>query len=154
MKRHTTWLPVALALTTLFVLASDPPDSKQNPVTGEIDMRVDLAISRHDGSGLAVDDPLTAPTPIEQPQEENTGRTYQFGYTIGGEEFAPPDDPDWDGYISNVDERIRFPGAEIYRTRLVIRMPEVETEARDALAEDEVTQYTVAVPQDELTMSN
>ena len=124
-----------------------------DPVEGIIDMQVDLAVSRHDGSGLAVDDPLTAPPPIEQPQEENTGRTYTVGYTIGGEEFSPPDDDTWDGYVSNVDERIRFPGAEIYRTRFVLRMPEVETEARDALTEDEVTPYEVAVPQDELTMS-
>lgn len=123
-----------------------------NPVNGIIDMQVDLAVSRHDGSGLAVDDPLTAPDPIEQPQETNTGRTYTVGYHIGGEEFADPDDPNWDGYVSNVAEILRFAGAPVYRTRFVLRMPEVETEARDELTEDEVTPYEVAIPQDELSM--
>lgn len=126
-----------------------------DPTTGELSMELGLAISRHGGSGLAVDDPLTAaPQPVA-PAEDATPRTYTLGYRIGSTAFSPAEDPDWDGYVANVASNGALYDANgpVYRERFTVTMPEIEAAARDATAVQQAQTYQVAVPQDELTMS-
>ncbi len=127
-----------------------------NPVTGDLGMAIELAVSRHNGTGLGAEDPLTPPDAPEQPQETNTGRIYKIGYHVGQEEFSPPDDPDWDGWITNVQTNgdSYFPSGETYDVRFVVAYPEVETEARNELTAGDITTYNIIVPQDELEISN
>ncbi len=127
-----------------------------NPVTGDLGMAIEIAVSRHGGTGLGAEDPLTPPPAPEQPQETNTGRIYTIGYHVGQEEFSPPDDPDWDGWITNVQSNgdSYFPTGESYDVRFVVAYPEVEVEARDELTADDITTYNIIVPEDELELSN
>lgn len=121
--------------------------------TGEPLLSLELALSRHGGSGLASDDPLTAPAQPAQPSETPTARTYQLGVRAGGTEFAPADDDTWDGYICNAYLAALTHPEKAYRERFVLNMPEIEDAARNATEVAQVASYEVAVPQDELTMS-
>lgn len=121
---------------------------------GLLDMALEIALSRHDGSGTAADDQLD-PAPQPAPQTEtSTGRLYVIPYRLGGVEFAPEDNAEWDGYMTNPQESLRFPGAPVYRQRFVVRMPEIETTARDASGLEQPAAYDMTIPNDELTMSN
>jgi hypothetical protein len=120
--------------------------------TGALTMRVELAISRHGGSGLAVDEALDpAPEPT-QPTETDTGRTYTVSTRSGGVIGAAADNDEWDGWITNAYGGARTDPSNVYRERFVLRMPEIEAEAREAIAVQQVVEYEAAVPQDELTM--
>lgn len=121
--------------------------------SGRLDQEFDLALSRHEGSGLAVDDTLEAADAPEQPQEETSARHYYMQYRIGGTVNCPTDNEDWDGYMTNVQESERYPGAAVYRERLVVAMPEIEAAARDATRVTAAQSFEVAIPQDTLSMS-
>jgi hypothetical protein len=125
-------------------------------VTGEPRQVLELALSRHGGAGLAVDDTLEAPTAPSAPAETPTARTVYLPYRLGATEFSAADDPDWDGYMTNVaaGSPIYDAAGEIYRDRFVVRMPEIEEAARDAVSAQAPQTYELIVPQDELTVSN
>ena len=122
--------------------------------SGDTEMTVELALSRHEGSGLAVDDPIDPADPPEQPDETPSARSYYLSYHIGGTSAAPPDNDEWDGHMSNVAAALQDPGAELYSERFVVRMPEIEAGARNASTLAQTASYALAVPQDELTLSN
>jgi hypothetical protein len=124
-----------------------------NADTGDMEQQIELAVSRHGGSGLAVDDPLTAAPEPTQPAEETTDRVYYIPTRLGGYSFSPPDDPDWDGYMANILESLRAPAAEIYQQRFVVKMPEIESAARSAAIALQAQEYEVIVPQDPFTLS-
>jgi hypothetical protein len=123
-----------------------------DPARGVLDQSIEIALSRHGGSGLAVTDPPAAPTQPAAPAETPTPRHYYMQYRIGGTTNAIPDNDDWDGYMTNVAQVLRDPAAPVYQTRFVVRMPEIEESARDAVAVQAVQTFGVAVPQDPLTM--
>jgi len=120
--------------------------------TGRLTMRVELAISRHGGSGLAVDDTLDPAAEPTQPTETDTGRVYNVQTRSGGVTGAAPDDDDWDGWITNAYGAARTDPSNIYRERFVLRMPEIEEEARQSIAVQQTAEYEAEVPEDELTM--
>jgi len=124
-----------------------------NTANGELNMQLDLAISRHGGSGIATDDPITAPTQPAQPAETPTSRTYSVGVHIGGVTGASADDPTWDGYICNAYGAAQTDPTNLYRERFVLNMPAIEETARNATEVQQAVSYEVEVPQDELTMS-
>ena len=121
---------------------------------GNPQMTVELAISRHGGSGVAVNDPIVAPPTPTQPDETPTPRVYFLQQRSGGVLNAPPDDEDWDGWITNAFGAARTDPNNLYRERFVVRMPEIEETARQATTISQSTSYGVAVPQDSLTLSN
>jgi len=124
-----------------------------NLATGAQDMRLKIALSRHGGSGIASDTPITAPSQPAQPPETPTPRTYAIGVTSGGKTGDPADNPDWDGYICNAYGGAQTDSTNLYRERFVLKMPEIEGTARNATEVQQATSYEVAVPEDELTMS-
>lgn len=128
-------------------------DETLDPSSGALRQSIELAVSRHNGSGLAVADDLDAADAPDQPAEESTGRSYNLWYRLGGITNCPPDDEDWDGYMCNVTEALRAVGAPVYRPRFVLRMPEIEEAARDALSIAQPVSYEIEVPNDPLTMS-
>lgn len=121
--------------------------------TGALDLTVEIALSRHDGSGLASDTPVTAAAAPALPAETASSRHVVLGYHMGGTAESIADNPDWDGYVTNVNELVQAPGAHVYRRRFVVAMPEIEPAARDALSVPKTAGYTVAVPEDLLTLS-
>jgi len=121
--------------------------------TGAQEQTLEIAISRHGGSGIATDDPITAPTQPEQPDETPTSRTYALGVHIGGVIGAGADDPDWDGYVCNAYADAQTDPTNLYRERFVVRMPEIEETARNATEVQATQSYEVEVPEDELTLS-
>ena len=121
--------------------------------SGRLDQELEIALSRHGGSGLAVDDPLDAADAPEQTQEETSARHYYMQYRIGGTVNCPADNEDWDGYMTNVQASLRYPGAAVYRERLVVAMPEIEAAARDATRVPAAQSFEVEIPEDTLTMS-
>jgi hypothetical protein len=127
-------------------------DETIDPAGGVLEQTVEIALSRHGGSGLAVTDAPAAPDEPAAPAETPTPRHYYMQYRIGGTTNAPADDEDWDGYITNVAPVLRDEAAPVYQTRFVVRMPEIEESARDAVAVQAVQTFGVAVPQDPLTM--
>lgn len=124
-----------------------------DPEAGVLDMRIELALSRHNGSGLASDTPLVAADEPAQPTEESSSRQYNLFYRLGGTAFSAPEQEDWDGYMTNVALALRDPGAPVYRERFVVRMPEIEAAARDALSVAQPASYEITVPEDPLSMS-
>lgn len=121
--------------------------------TGAPEMRIDLALSRHGGSGLAVDDPVAPPTKPDQTQEAVTSRSLFLGVRAGGTINAPTPQDDWDGYICNAYAAGITDSTRMYEESFTVRMPEIEESARDAVIEQAATDIEVAVPEDELTMS-
>ena len=121
--------------------------------TGKPEMVVELAISRHGGSGVASSDTLDPLPEPDQPQETVTSRTYYMASRAGGVLLADPDDETWDGWISNAYGGAQTDPTNLYRERFVIAMPEIEQTARDAAVVLASQEYEVEVPQDELTMS-
>ena len=124
-----------------------------NPSAGQLSMSLEVALSLHNGSGLAVDDPLDVAEEPAQPTEEKTPRSYDIFYRLGGTTNCVPDDEGWDGYMCNVTEALRDPAAPVYRPRFVVRMPEIEEAARDAVSVAQSAQYEITIPEDPLTMS-
>lgn len=122
--------------------------------TGEPSMSIEVALSRHGGSGLASDDPLDAPAAPAAAEETPTARTLYLPYHLGGEEFSAVEDEDWDGYMCNVSEILRFAGAPVYEPRFVVKMPEIEETARDTSTTQQPVTFELEVPEDELTVSN
>ena len=120
---------------------------------GDIVMAVEIALSRHGGTGLASDDPIEAAEQPDQPTEEPTPRVYYVPYRMGGLVNAPQDDDEWDGYMTNVQESLRDPSGGVYQQRLVLKMPAIEESARDAQAIPQTASFEVEIPEDELTMS-
>lgn len=120
--------------------------------TGEITMRVDLALSRHGGTGLASNDPQD-PAPEPPPStEQATARVYIIPWRMGGLAVSPVEDPTWDGYFTNPDPNVQT-GPNLYEQKLVVEMPEIEEAARNATAVQAEQFYELIVPEDELTMS-
>jgi hypothetical protein len=123
-----------------------------DPTTGTLDQTLEVAISRHGGSGLAA----TTPTaPVEQPEfpaEEPTPRSYTVQYRIGGTTNAQEDDPEWDGFVTNVQPFRRVPGEPLYETRFVLKMPEIESTAREAIDVPAAESFELEVPEDPLTI--
>lgn len=124
-----------------------------NLKTGYPRMLIDLAISRHGGSGIGVNDPLTPAAQPSGPAETPTSRVYYIPYRLGGTINAPQDNADWDGYMTNVIEAQRDPSGGVYEERFVVRMPEIEETARTAVDVQQPATYEVAVPEDQLTLS-
>ena len=124
-----------------------------DPTTGRLDMRLELALSRHDGAGLAVNDPVQAPTPPPQEPETPTDRDYVIGFNIGGLVGSPVDSDDLEGQCTNVNPNVQT-GPNLLRERFAIAMPEIEAAARDAVVASQVVEVELAVPDDPLTMSN
>lgn len=126
-----------------------------NQRTGRPSMTVTLAVSRHDGAGMAADDPLNVAAPPPQTNENPTARTYVIGYRLGGTINAPIDNADWDGWISNAygDARTETDATKLYRERFVLRMPEIEQAAREATDLQAVETFDCVVPEDELTLT-
>ena len=124
-----------------------------NLLTGQPEMTVVLAISRHGGSGSASSDPLDPLPEPTQPQEQTTSRNYFMQSRAGGVTGAPSDDETWDGWISNAYGAAQTDPDNLYRERFVVAMPEIEKTARDASVVLQSLEYEVEVPQDELTMS-
>jgi hypothetical protein len=121
-------------------------------INGGLSMEVELAISRHGGSGSAIPTTREAADQPDQPEETITARTYGMYVHIGGVTNAPADDDEWDGWITNTSGSARIEGEELYRTRLVVRMPEIEAAARDAQSLAQAAEYEVEIPEDELTL--
>ncbi|MCU0936800.1 MAG: hypothetical protein MUF66_12245 [Gammaproteobacteria bacterium] len=120
---------------------------------GEATTTVRLAVSRG-GAGHG-DAALTAPSPPSAPAPAaptggggfNTdGDTY-----LGGIVGAPAYDEDWAGFTGNY--AIPEPGAELYPRRLTIDFPEVDTTLRDEHQGSVSADYSIAIPDDELTLS-
>lgn len=126
-----------------------------DPYTGRQDMELGVALSRHGGSGLAVDDPLDPVATPDAPAEEASSRLYTLGYHLGSTTTSPADSDAWDGYVINVGTNgVLYDAAgEVYSERFVLAMPEIEDAARDAAAVQQAQTYEVVVPEDELTMS-
>ena len=55
--------------------------------------------------------------------------------------------------MTNVQASLRYPGAAVYRERLVVAMPEIEAAARDATRVPAAQSFEVEIPEDTLTMS-
>lgn len=125
-----------------------------DPIAGAVELDLELAISRHGGSGLAVDDPVTAPATPDQEQETNTGRVYVMQTHAGGVTGAPPDSDALEGWITNAYGPARTDPSNLYRERFFIRMPEIEGAARQKTEVAQAADYILAVPEDELTLSN
>lgn len=124
-----------------------------NTATGNPSMTIELAISRHGGFGSAIGDPLDPAPEPEQVQEEVTARSYYIGARAGGTINAPPDNTEWDGWITNAYADALTDPTTLYNERFVLRMPEIEEQARNATEAQQPTTYNVVVPQDELTLS-
>ena len=125
-----------------------------NPTTARMDMTITLAISRHGGSGVAVDSPVqTAPQPATPPETAGS-RYHAVGLRLGAKAGAIPDADDLEGYMVNVaiNGDDYDPSAETYGHRLSITLPEIEDAARQAVNAPQSTTYTVAVPEDTLIM--
>ncbi|MEE4188383.1 MAG: LamG domain-containing protein [Roseobacter sp.] len=120
--------------------------------SGDTQMEVEIAVSRHGGSGLATTTPI-APSPApQQPNEFPTSRFYYVGHRSGGVTGALPDNEDWDGWITNAYGGARTDPGNLYRERFVLKMPEIEKTARQTVTAGQATNYVFAVPQDELTL--
>jgi hypothetical protein len=124
-----------------------------NLETGALDQAIELAISRHGGSGIASDDPIVAPSPPAQAAETPTPRTYAVGVEIGGVIGAPADSDALEGYVCNAYGPARTDPTNLYRERFVLNMPEIEAAARNATEATQASALEVAVPQDELTIT-
>jgi hypothetical protein len=121
--------------------------------SGEATTTVRIAVSRGGtGNGAAA---LAAPTPPAAPSPAapsggagfNTdGDTY-----LGGIVGAPAYDEDWAGFTGNY--AIPEPGSEVYPRRLTIDFPEVVTALRDEHQASVSADYSIAIPDDELTLS-
>lgn len=122
--------------------------------SGDLVMVLELALSRHGGSGSAADDTLTAPSAPAQADEVTSSRHYFAPIRVGGIPGAVTDSDELDGWLTNAQESERTPGAALYRERLVLRLPAIEEGARNATEVAASVSYSVAVPQDELTLSN
>lgn len=120
--------------------------------TGEIMMRVNLALSRHGGTGLASNDPQDPAPEPPPPTEQATARVYILPWRMGGLVGSPVEDPTWDGYFTNPDPNVQT-GPNLYEQKLIIEMPEIEEAARNATAVQAEQFYELIVPEDELTMS-
>lgn len=112
-----------------------------------------VALSRHGGSGSGTDTPVEAAAKPEQAEEEPTARSYYLQHRSGGTTGAIPDDPDWDGWITNAFGAAQTDPTTRYRERFSIRMPEIEQVARASTSAQQAVEFTVAVPQDTFTMS-
>jgi hypothetical protein len=115
-------------------------------------MSLEIALSRHGGSGLGADDPLDPAPEPSQPAEENTGRVYYVQHHSGGIIGVAPDSDDLDGWITNAYGAARTDPDNLYRERFRLRMPEIEATARQAVAVQQAVEIDSAVPEDPLTM--
>ena len=119
-------------------------------VAGWPALEVTLAISRHSGAGLAVDDPIAAaplPTPTVEALQPG-GVT--LGYYIGGDPDSPAQVDDWQGFITN--RQVPTDLNTLYDPGLVFEYPAIEAAARDAVGEVSTLDVDVDIPLDELTM--
>ncbi len=126
-----------------------------DPINGALTQTIEIAISRHNGTGLPAGDPLDpAPAP-DQPQETVGSRQYYMQHRIGGTLSSVPESDDLDGWMTNVSPGSPDydPTAPAYRERFVVRMPEIEAEARDASDVQAPQTYEIQVPEDELILS-
>jgi hypothetical protein len=123
-----------------------------DPASGTLEQTIEVALSRHGGSGLAATTPTAPADQPELPAETPTSRQYYLQYRIGGTAGVPADNDAWDGFITNVQPFRRVIGANLYQTRFVLRMPEIEEAARDAIEVPAAASFEIEVPQDPLTI--
>ncbi len=123
-----------------------------SPVAGALEMVVELGLSRHNGSGGVTPTPQDPPAKPDQPQEDVSDRTYYIPYRIGGLPGALPEQDDWDGYFTNVQESLAFPGAATYDQKFVVRMPAISEESRNAQVSLAEQVYEIDVPEDILIL--
>lgn len=116
-------------------------------------MTVNVAISRHGGSGTGSNDALDAPSQPPQPQEDGHEPYYYLFVRNGGTISSAPESDDWDGWITNAYGPAQTHPNNLYTERFSIRMPEIEASARTAVEAQKEQEYQIEVPQDSLTMS-
>lgn len=112
---------------------------------------VTLAVSRHGGSGLAVDDPIAAQAEPDAPAEDVPVKQISLGYHIGGDVNSPAQQDDWVGFITN--RQVPPNPTKLYDEKLLVEYPEIEPAARDESTVSTNATINVAIDEDELAMS-
>ena len=137
--------------------------------TGECVSEVEIALSRHNGSGLVAGDPLTPPSEPGDPDETAPDTYHNLEMHIGGQDDRPVWDEDWDGYITNVPFNATYGSGtllgswqrnpanpavagRIYEEGFHILPPEIDSEYADPVSFADAAVYDVAVPEDPLVL--
>jgi hypothetical protein len=137
--------------------------------TGEASTEITLAISRHNGSGIAEDtdiDPVEKPTPTE---EEEFDSYVSLGTYIGGRLESPIYDEtaqtEWEGFLTNYLDSKLMPNwsanpvlnpeieKRMYPYSFIIRGPTIDESHTQAVTIAASQVYDVAIPEDDLTLS-
>ncbi len=130
-----------------------------NIETGESYNSLTIAISQPNIAGQS-DDVIAAPvSPYQQPTNPQAGMV-PLGTFYGNVVGAPEDSESFRGYIANKDdtlgivsEQASSKGAPFYRERFVVEYPEPTAEERDEITHTGNTTHSVAIPQDNLIIT-
>jgi hypothetical protein len=137
--------------------------------TGEASTEIQVAISRHNGSGLAVEDPVV---PVERPEptEEPTIpryvrlRTYKGGRSISAA-YDEEAQTEWEGFLTNYLDSMQPADYSVnkvdnpllanktYPYSFVVRGPEISEDHTSSVAVIATQEYEVVVPEDTLILT-
>jgi hypothetical protein len=131
----------------------------------------DLALYRHNGSGLTVDDALDAVDKADDPDETAPTRRIDFGLFIGGQDNLPKWSTvkDESGYFVNVPFDATYGSAtiigswqrnplnpdvatRIYEEGFALKYPDIDSSYADPTNAAAVATYEVAIPEDSLVI--
>lgn len=142
--------------------------------SGRAVTEIAISVSRTDSEASATDSDLIAPNrpdfdddpEIPPPPLGGLGTNaggIVLSTHLGGVANAPPCNPDWTGYIGNARKSQIIivgqhapAGQQIFRfypERFVVESPEIEAEARDPVEMAADASYTMAIPNEPLTMA-
>lgn len=135
-----------------------------NIASGEATQMISLAVSRHNGVGTASDTPLDPPERPQPTAEAPYSKRVPMGFRIGpgtlpsgvvertGEVNNLGDD-DFNGYSCNRATWAYDPQKYAYPEGMTVITPEIDGAAINAAIVNAQQAYTVAVPQDPLTVT-
>lgn len=131
--------------------------------SGEATTLVELALSRHFGTGLVTDSPTTPDDAPDKPLEDDIPTTLYLGTNIGGRTDTSPLGGDEVGYFSNwiydpsntdpFAANPSDPEATLYPESFICEYPAIEGAALDALELPAEQVVDVDIPVDTLTLT-
>lgn len=131
--------------------------------SGEASTEVELAISRHFGSGLVSSSPITPDDPPEKLEETNIPRRKYLTSHVGGRTDSLDILDSWDGYFTNYiyDPTNTEPFASdpqnpqtvIYPETFICEYPEISGAALDTMELPAEQEIDVEIPEDEFSMT-
>lgn len=134
-----------------------------NIESGDEEMMVEIALSRHFGSGLASTSTLTPDDPPDKPTETDIPRRKYLPSYVGGRTDTVELSESWDGYFTNYtwdatdDEPFAVdpshPEAIYYPEQFICEYPEISGTALNAVELPAEQTIEVEIPEDEFTLT-